>query len=45
MQTCFALLSLYVLFLGIAEFFRKLRALASLLFRKAGAGRGENEPR
>ena len=41
MQTIFALLSLYVLFLGIAEFFRKLRSLASLLFRKAGVSRRE----
>jgi hypothetical protein len=34
MHTVLALLSIYVLFLGIAEFFRKLRALWSWLFRK-----------
>lgn len=34
MQTVFALLSIYVLFLGVAEFFRKLRTLWSWLFRR-----------
>lgn len=45
MQTVFALLSLYVLFLGIAEFFRKVRSVVTWLFRKAGTSRSENEPR
>lgn len=34
MHTLFGLLSIYILFLGIAEFFRKLRTLWSWLFRR-----------
>jgi hypothetical protein len=34
-NTVFALLAFYILFLGVAEFFRKVRALWRWLFRRA----------
>lgn len=35
MHTIFALLAFYILFLGVAEFFRKVRALIRMLFRRS----------
>lgn len=35
MHTVWALLVFYILFLGVVEFFRKVRALFRLLFRRS----------
>lgn len=37
MNTVFALLFLYVLLLGIVEFFRRIRSLLSWLLRRHGS--------
>lgn len=36
MQTAFGLLAMYILFLGLAEFFRKVRSVLRMLFRRSG---------